>query len=152
MHSGIDSQSAIRLLRIFGINPPVMLDHSLAQESSEEVIQATVDGIGDPELGRAIRLKIDKYRAARACPLTGEDAKTLVAEFHKEAILCDNTHDTTLVQLVLKCSKLYAQSGLAELHLVCYVTPQGYRTHAIYMLRSRILAPAREKDVLTNRL
>ena len=152
MLNAMDGQSAIRLLRIYSINPPVMLEHSLAQGSGEDAIQVTIDGITDPELGRAIRLKIDKHRAARACPLTEEDAKTLVADFHKEAILCDNTHDTTLVQLVLKCSKLYAQSGLAELHLVVYLMPQGYRTHAIYMLRTRNLAPAREKDVLTNRL
>lgn len=151
MHSGFDSQSAIRLLRIFGINPPVMLEQSSTQGSGEDVIEATIDGITDAEFGRAIRLKIDKHRSARACPLTDEDAKNLIAEFHKEAILCDNTYDTTLVQLMLKCSRLYAQSGLAELHLVCYLMPHGYRTHAIYMLRSRFLAPPREKDVLTNR-
>lgn len=147
---GVDSQSAIRLLRIYGINPPIMLERPLAQGSADGAISVTIDGIAVPQL--AIRVKIGGHRAARSCQVSESDAQSLVEEFHKMEILCDNKHDATLAQLVTKCSKLYAQSGLRELHLVLYLTPQGYRTHAIYMLRSRSLAPAREKDVLTNRV
>ncbi len=129
-----------------------MLERPLTQGSAEDSIPVTIDGIVDSGLGPVIRLKIDKHRAVRMCPVTENDAQTMVSEFHKQHILCDNIHDTTLAQLVTKSSKLYVQSGLAELHLLLYLTPQGYRTHAIYMLRSRNLAPAREKDVLTNRV
>ncbi len=47
------------------------------------------------------------------------------------------TWDATLAQLLVKCSKLFSDSGMGELHLLLYLIPQGYRTHAIYMMRAR---------------
>lgn len=137
----VDNQTATRLLRIYGINPPVADERFLAHHDVDTGIPATIDGIADPEYGPAIRLKISGRRSTRMCPVTEFEAETLVAEFHAEQLLpVDPKMDRTLVHLLVKCSKLYQDSGISELHLVLYVTPQGYRTHAVYMLRARNLA------------
>ena len=137
----VDNQTATRLLRIYGINPPVADERFLAHHDVDTGIPVTIDGVPDPEYGPSIRLKISGRRSARMCPVTEFEAETLVAEFHTEPLLpADPKLDRTLVHLLVKCSKLYQDSGISELHLVLYVTPQGYRTHAVYMLRARNLA------------
>lgn len=134
----VDNQTAIRLLRIYGINPPVADERFLAHHDVDTGIPVTIDGVADPEFGPSIRLKISGRRSARMCPVTEFEAETLVAEFHAEQLLAvDPKVDRTLVHLLMKCSKLYQDSGISELHLVLYITPQGYRTHAVYMLRTR---------------
>lgn len=134
----VDNQTATRLLRIYGINPPVADEHLLTHHDAEAGIPITIDGVADAELGPAVRLKIGGRRSARMCPLAEVDAESLVAEFHNENVLAaDPKADRTLVQLLMKCSKLYQDSGISEFHLVLYLTPQGYRTHAVYMLRTR---------------
>ncbi len=134
----VDNQTATRLLRIYGINPPVADDRFLAHHEVDAGIPITIDGVADPEFGPSIRLKISGRRSARMCPVTEFEAETLVAEFHAEQLLAvDPKVDRTLVHLLMKCSKLYQDSGISELHLVLYLTPQGYRTHAVYMLRTR---------------
>lgn len=137
----VDSQTATRLLRIYGINPPVTDERYLAHHDGETGIPVTIDGVVDPEFGPSIRLKVSGKRSARMVPVTEFEAETLVAEFHAEQLLAvDAKTDRTLVHLLMKCSKLYQDSGISELHLVLYVTPQGYRTHAVYMLRTRNVA------------
>lgn len=134
----VDSQTAMRLLRIYGINTPVTDERFAAHHELDSGIPVTLDGVADPELGPAIRLKISKQRGMRMCPVTEYEAETLVDEFHAAGILPpDEKRDHTLAHLVVKCSKLYTDSGIGELHLVLYLTPQGYRTHAVYMLRAR---------------
>lgn len=140
----VDSQTATRLLRIYGINPPVTDEHFLAHHDVQTGIPATVDGVVDPEFGPSIRLKISGKRSSRVVPVSECEAESLVAEFHAENLLPDDTKaDRTLVHLLVKCSKLYQDSGISELHLVLFVTPQGYRTHAVYMLRTRHVAVRR---------
>lgn len=140
----VDSQTATRLLRIYGINPPVTDERFLAHHDAQAGIPATIDGVADPEYGQSIRLKISGKRSSRMCPVTEFEAQTLVAEFHADNLLpVDPKMDRTLAHLLTKCSKLYQDSGLGELHLVLYLTPQGYRTHAVYMLRTRNLAVRR---------
>lgn len=137
----VDSQTATRLLRIYGINPPVTDERFLARpDRGESGIPATIDGVVDPEFGPSIRLKSSGKRSARTVPVTEFEAETLVAEFHAENLSVDPKADRTLVHLLMKCSKLYQDSGISELHLVLYLTPQGYRTHAVYMLRMRNVA------------
>lgn len=137
----VDNQTATRLLRIYGINPPVTDERFLAHHEADAGIPVTIDGVADAEFGPSIRLKISGRRSLRMCPVTEFEAETLVNEFHAEPLLPDDSKiDRTLVHLLLKCSKLYQDSGISELHLVLYVTPQGYRTHAVYMLRTRNLA------------
>jgi hypothetical protein len=143
----VDNQTAVRLLRIYGINPPVTDEHLLAHHEADAGIPVTIDGISDPEFGPSIRLKISGRRSLRMCPVSEFEAETLVAEFHTEDLLpADPKMDRTLMSLLLKCSKLYQDSGISELHLVLYLTPQGYRTHAVYMLRARNLSIRRRLD------
>lgn len=138
----VDSQTATRLLRIYGINPPVT-DERFGQDS-EPGISITIDGVVDPERGPSIRLKINGRRLLRACPVSEYEAERLVAEFHDENLLDpDPKADRTLVHLLTKCSKLYMEAGINELHLVLYITPLGYRTHAVYMLRTRNIVAKR---------
>lgn len=134
----VDSQTAVRLLRIYGINCPVADERLLAHHDADTGIPVTIDGVADPQYGPSIRLKIAGRRSMRTSPLSEMDAQALVEEFHAEQLLAEDPPlDRTLVQLLLKCSKLYQDSGISELHLVVYLTPQGYRTHAVYMLRTR---------------
>jgi hypothetical protein len=135
----VDSQTAIRLLRIYGIHPPVTDEHF--GHDGDLGTSITIDGVNEPEKGPSIRLKIGGRRKARACPIAADDAERLVAEFHDENVLpADAKTDRTLVHLLTKCCKLYMESGINELHLVLYITPTGYRTHAVYMLRTRTIA------------
>ena len=143
----VDNQTAVRLLRIYGINPPVTDERFLAHHDVDAGIPVTIDGISDPEFGPSIRLKVAGRRSLRMCPVSEFEAETLVAEFHTEQLLpADSKMDRTLMTLLLKCSKLYQDSGISELHLVLYLTPQGYRTHAVYMLRARNLSIRRRLD------
>lgn len=134
----VDSQTAARLLRIYGINPPVTDERFATHHNLETGIPVTLDAVNDPALGNCVRLKISGRRLARLCPVTQYEAETLVAEFHNEHLLPpDEKTDRTLVNLLTKASKLFTEAGVGELHLVLYITPQGYRTHAVYMLRTR---------------
>ena len=134
----VDSQTAIRLLRIYGINPPVTDEHFQAHNDSGRGTPVTIDGISDPQSGAVIRLKISGKRSSRTVPVGEFEAAALVGEFHDGNLLADEPKtDRTLVNLLTKCSKLYHDSGIAELHLLLYLTPHGYRTHAVYMLRTR---------------
>lgn len=137
----VDSQTATRLLRIYGINAPVTDERFLSRHAAVAATPATIDGVIDPEFGPSIRLKISGRRSLRTVPVTESEAEKLVEEFHAENLLAvDPKTDRTLVHLLLKCSKLYQDSGINEVHLVLYLTPQGYRTHAVYMLRTRNVA------------
>lgn len=134
----VDSQTAIRLLRIYGINAPVAGEEFLAQHRGAGAsIPVTIDGVSDPVYGPSIRLKISGRRSARTAPVDEFEAESLVAEYRSAHLFSDDEMDRTLVRLLMKCSKLYQDSGINEFHLVLYLTPQGYRTHAVYMLRAR---------------
>lgn len=134
----VDNQTATRLLRIYGINPPATDERFLAHHETDRGVPVTIDGVADPQFGPSIRLKISGRRSARMCPVTEFEAERLVEEFHAEKLLAaDPKADRTLANLLTKSSKLYQDSGISELHLVLYLTPQGYRTHAVYMLRTR---------------
>jgi hypothetical protein len=131
----VDSQTATRLLRIYGVNPPVP-DERFAP-NGDAGTPVTIDGVVDADDRRLIRLKIGGRRLLRPCPVTQFEAEALVNEFHAEALLQDRQSDRTLIQLVTSCSKLFVEAGINEFHLVLYLTPQGYRSHAVYMLRPR---------------
>lgn len=134
----VDNQTALRLLRIYGINMPVTDERLLAQHDVRSGIPVTIDGVCEPEAGRMVRLKIAGRRSGRACPVSESDAQGLIAEFTADQVLPDEARmQRTLLQLLMKCSKLYQDSGVSELHLVLYLTLAGYRTHAVYMLRTR---------------
>jgi hypothetical protein len=138
----VDSQTATRLLRIYGLNPPVQ-DERFAV-NGDAGISATIDGILDSENTRSIRLKIAGRRIARVCPVSLYEAESLINEFHAENLLPPNVKaDRTLVQLITSCSKLFVEAGIDEFHLVFYLTPQGYRSHAVYMLRPRRIVAKR---------
>lgn len=138
----VDSQTATRLLRIYGVNPPVP-DERFAV-NGDAGISATIDGILDAENTRSIRLKIAGHRVTRVCPVTQYEAESLVNEFHDANVLPPNLKaDRTLAQLILSCSKLFIEAGIDEFHLVFYLTPQGYRSHAVYMLRPRRIVAKR---------
>ena len=129
----VDAHSAARLLRIYGIAVP-KLEDAEGQRASPGV-PVTIDGICDAGLGRAIRLKVDGRRALCRAPLSAADAEQLVCETGGSA------NARALEELLLKCSRLYMDAGIAELHLLLYLKPGGYQTHAVYMLRPR--TPAR---------
>jgi hypothetical protein len=133
----VDNRTATRLLRIYGISTPVMDDGTPAARNAALSTPVTIDGVSESESCRSIRLKIDGKRCARTCPISDVDAQSLVSEFHMQG-----KADRTLVQLLVKSSKLYEDSGISELHLLLYLTEDGYRTHAVYMLRRRSI-PAR---------
>jgi hypothetical protein len=140
----VDSQTATRLLRIYGVNPPVPDERFGSNDAGTSV---TIDGVLDAENSRAIRLKIGGRRASRVCPVTMSEAESLVNEFQAQGLLPDSKSDRTLVQLVTSCSKLFVESGINEFHLVLYLTPQGYRSHAVYMLRPRRIIARRPPKV-----
>jgi len=134
----VDNQTALRLLRIYGINTPVTDERLLGQLDMRSGIPITIDGVYEPDGGRIIRLKIAGRRLGRRCPLSEIEAQSLIGEFTADELLTDEPRmQRTLLQLLVKCSKLYQDSGVSELHLVLYLTPAGYRTHAVYMLRTR---------------
>jgi hypothetical protein len=134
----VDNQTATRLLRIYGINPPIADERFLPHHQADIGVPVTIDGVMTSGLGPLIRLKIAGQRFARACPLAETDAEALVEEFCAEKLLdLDPKTDRTLVSLLMKCSKLYQDSGISELHLLLYLSPRAYRTHAVYMLRTR---------------
>jgi hypothetical protein len=138
MLMAVDNHTALRLLRIYGINPPVADERLETDHRFDAGIPVTIDGIADVENGPSVRLKIAKHRASRMCPVAERDAYNLIAEFHEVEILApDEKRDRTLATLIVKCSQLYLASGVGELHLLLYLTPQGYRTHAVYMMRAR---------------
>jgi hypothetical protein len=144
----VDSQTATRLLRIYGVNPPVpdeRLEHAGDAGSS-----VTIDGLIDRDNGRMIRLKIGGHRLSRPCPVAPHEAESLIDEFRSEDLLPDSHADRTLVQLITSCSKLFVEAGIDEFHLVLYLTNNGYRSHAVYMLRPRRVfarQPARRRSV-----
>ena len=126
----VDARSAARLLRIYGIAAP-KLDDAPAPRREPPGVPVTIDGIADPTAGRAIRLKVDGRRAVCRAPLSSADAERLVCEAGGTA------NAPALEQILLKFSRLYTDVGIAELHLLLYLQPGGYRTHAVYMLRPR---------------
>jgi hypothetical protein len=139
----VDSQTATRLLRIYGVNPPVPDERF--ELNADVGLSVTIDGIFDAENSRILRLKIGGRRLSRVCPVTTHDAESLVNEFHAENLLPpDIRADRTLVQLLTSCSRLFVESGIDEFHLVLYITPQGYRSHAVYMLRPRRIFARRQ--------
>jgi hypothetical protein len=132
----LDSPTALRLLRIYGINAPVSDERFTGDPSYNAGIPVTIDGILQP--GPSIRVKIGTERASRSCPVAQADAAGLVRELHEaNALRSDQKWDTALIQLIVKSSKLFLDSAMGEFHLVLYLTPQGYRTHAVYMMRTR---------------
>jgi hypothetical protein len=132
----VDSGTATRLLRIYGINAPVPNERLIGAHDPARDIPVTVDGVAG-DRGGLIRLKIAGQRFERACPLTPADAESLVGEFRATHVLTgDPKVDRTIAKLVEQCSKLYCDSGLREVHLLLFVTPEGYRTHAVYMRRA----------------
>jgi len=138
----VDNHTALRLLRIYGINAPVPDERLETDHRFDAGIPVTIDGVTDGENGPSIRLKIAKQRATRMCPVADRDAHNLIAEFYDSNILQpDEKRDRTLAGLLVKCSQLFLASGVGELHLLLYLTPQGYRTHAIYMMRARWTHP-----------
>jgi hypothetical protein len=133
----VDHPTALRLLRIYGINAPVAEERLEFDHSFDAGIAVTIDGVSESKQGPNIRLKIGRRREALMAPVTELDAENLVRAFRDEDLLPDGRWDHPLAQLLVKCSKLYVDNGLGELHLLLYLTPQGYRTHAVYMMRSR---------------
>lgn len=132
----VDSRTAWRFLRIYGIEPPV----SEARVSRDpQDVALTIDALVDPELGPAIRVKAGKTRAIRACPLHAGDARALAEDLQaSEAVPADEPTLRTVADLASRCAKMFAESGIAELHLLVYLTHLGYRTHAVYMQRPRV--------------
>jgi hypothetical protein len=141
----VDSQTATRLLRIYGINPPVTDERF--ELNGEAGTSVTIDGVLDHDNHPSIRLKIAGRRATRDCPVSAFEAESLVNEFHAEQLLPDSKADRTLVQLITSCSKLFVEAGINEFHLVLYLTPQGYRSHAVYMLRPRRIVARRAPKI-----
>jgi hypothetical protein len=135
----VDNHTALRLLRIYGINAPATDERLETDHNFDAGIPVTIDGVADADYGPCIRLKIAKHRSSRMCPVAERDAYNLIDEFHDAALLPpgDEKRDRTLATLLVKCSQLYLASGVGEMHLLLYLTPQGYRTHAIYMMRAR---------------
>lgn len=131
----VDARSAARLLRIYGISAP-KVDDAVAPRREPPGVPVTIDAIADANAGRAIRLKVDGRRAICPAPLSESDAEQLVCEAGGVV------NARALEQLLLKCSRLYTDVGIAELHLLLYLQPAGYRTHAVYMLRPRGTARA----------
>ena len=62
------------------------------------------------------------------------EAERVIEEFRLAHLLPDiYLEDMTLVHLLEKCSKLYAESGLVRLHLDCHLTARGYRVNEARM-------------------
>jgi hypothetical protein len=132
----VDNPTALRLLRIYGINPPLSDERFAGDPSYDAGIPVTIDGIFQSR--RTIRLKIGKERASRPCPVSEADAASLVRELQEsDALPPERKWDTALIQLIVKSSKLFLDSAMGEFHVVLYLTAHGYRTHAVYMMRTR---------------
>jgi hypothetical protein len=145
----VDSQTATRLLRIYGVNPPVPDERF--QHNGDAGTSVTIDGIIDGENGRTIRLKSGGYRSSRLCQVTPYEAESLVNEFHEKGLLPEPHAARALVPVITSCSRLFLEAGIDEFHLVLYLTEHGYRSHAVYMLRPRHIfakhQPARRRSV-----
>ena len=132
----VDSRTAWRFLRIYGIETPAS-EARISRDPHDTAL--TVDAIADPEIGPAIRVKAGKIRAIRACPLLPGDAQALAEDLQAAgAVPADEQALRTVADLASRCAKMFAESGIAELHLLVYLTRLGYRTHAVYMQRPRV--------------
>jgi|GEM_PF-3404143 len=127
-----DKIDGARLLRRYGINPPVTDERFARHADLTKGIPLAIDAADDPYFGRNIRLTIGRRRSSAACPLDQYEADRLVEEFRLAHLLPDVLHeDTTLVHLLLKCSALYVENGLAGLHVDCHLTTRGYRVNEV---------------------
>lgn len=124
MSATAEKVDAARLLDKYEIGPPAT--------GEDFGIPFEIDGADDPYFGRSIRLTIGPHRSSDACPMNQDEAQGLVEEFRLAHLLPDNFHeDMTLVHLLLKCSRLYAENGLAGLHLACHLSRRGYRVNEV---------------------
>jgi hypothetical protein len=99
----VDSRTAWRFLRIYGIETPVA-EARVSRDSQE--IPLTIDGISDARVGPAIRVKAGKVRVSRGCPLTPNDAGALTDELQASGALpSDDRTARTVADVILRCAK-----------------------------------------------
>ncbi|HZZ64683.1 MAG TPA: hypothetical protein VFE17_04230 [Candidatus Baltobacteraceae bacterium] len=133
----VDRPTALRLLRIYGINPPMQDDRFEKPARFDAGIPVTIEAVGGSD-GPAVRLKIDGQRFSYPCPLDASAASHAVQHLHEEHVLPQTTaSDAALHSLLVKASRMYVETGMGAVHLILYLTPQGYRMHAVYMTRSK---------------
>lgn len=133
----VDRPTALRLLRIYGINPPTQDDRVESAARFDAGIPVTIEAVGEDD-GPAVRLKIDGQRYSYPCPLDESAAGEVIRRLHVEHILPQTgASDAALHSLLVKASKMYLETGIGAVHLILYLRPQGYRMHAVYMTRSK---------------
>ena len=127
-----DRPDAARLLRQYGINPPVTDERLARHLDLTRGIALEIDATEDPYFGPSLRLTIGGRRSSVPCPMNSDEAERLVDEFRLAHLLPDVFHeDMTLVHLLLKCSKLFVETGLVGLHLECHLSIRGYRVNEV---------------------
>ncbi len=133
-----DKLDAARLLRQYGISPPVTDERFARHADLARGIPFVIDAAEDPYFGQSIRLTIGHRRSSAPCPMNQGEAERLVEEFRLAHLLPDVFHeDMTLVHLLLKCSRLYVESDLAGLHLDCHLSTRGYRVNEVRISSDR---------------
>lgn len=141
-----DQATVARLLRAYGVTPPVTRKGSKRRAGAPAGgISLQIDAADDPYFGRSIQLTIGRRRSSGPCPMNEFEAERLVEEFRLAHLLPDRYHeDMTLAHLLVRCAHLYDEAALTELHLRCHLTPRGYRVeNAQIVSESALKVPAR---------
>lgn len=100
--------------------------------------------LDDPLLGRYLLLASNEHRWIRPCPLSENDAAGLVSETREDGALDHSAQElSTLAELLIRCSRLFASENLRRLRLApVYLGTDDYRVGSASMTRSgAILSP-----------
>jgi hypothetical protein len=136
-------QSTVDALLVkYHIHPPVTDERYLRHADIARGVALHVVCLRDRVLGDRIIVSSGRARWTRACPLSPENAKALAAEIADERALPHASQELeTLVHLLLRCSRLFADEGLARLRLApVYVRRNDYHIGSAAMASTSHIA------------
>jgi hypothetical protein len=135
MSTNVKQETIRVLLEKYAIAPPPTDARFLSHAQTDAGVPVMITARIDPELGPMLRASINGEHAERACPLT-EDAAMAIVEYlrSKRLIAGDAQAQRTLAHLLVKCGRMFAETGADELRLTpVYVAADGYRIHEVSM-------------------
>ncbi len=97
----------------------------IAQRMVPRGIEIIIGGNVDPQFGRMILLGLGgvyveafKDFALRVCPITRRDAASMIDQLRSKSVIAPDSRSTEMIiGLLLKASKMFEESGLAEFDL-----------------------------------
>lgn len=117
------------LLRTYGIHTPVRDERFMSHAQLDRGTRLRILCVDDPMRGNCITVTSKRFKSTQACPLSPDDAASLVNELRRVHLIPDETHErNTLEHLLLRCSTLYTSEKLKRLELSpLYLRANDYR-------------------------